>query len=142
MKSARSVISVFFPLDEQLELVPGMLTPLMHEREVRLGVWMPFGRSVVEMKWFCGIDVSKSQVRRATERAGAEYVTMQTVEAERLAQMPMGLKAPDTPELLSLTVDGAMVSLVGGGWAEVTGATSPYPVTTGGDKKFYRAVCY
>lgn len=119
MKSARSVISVFFPLDEQLELVPGMLTPLMHEREVRLGVWMPFGRSVVEMKWFCGIDVSKSQVRRATERAGAEYVTMQTVEAERLAQMPMGLKAPDTPELLSLTVDGAMVSLVGGGWAEV-----------------------
>ncbi len=49
MKSARSVISVFFPLDEQLELVSGMLTPLMHEREVRLGVWMPFGRSVVEM---------------------------------------------------------------------------------------------
>jgi hypothetical protein len=29
-----------------------------------------------------------------------------------------------------------------GPWTEVTGAVSPYPVTTAGDKKFYRVVCY
>jgi hypothetical protein len=31
-------------------------------------------------------------------------------------------------------------SSINGAWAEVTGATSPYPVPTTGDKKFYRAV--
>lgn len=32
-------------------------------------------------------------------------------------------------------------SSVTGTWSDVSGATSPYPVTTTGDKKFYRAVC-
>lgn len=33
-------------------------------------------------------------------------------------------------------------SSVNGTWSEVTGATSPYPLTTTGGQKFYRAVCY
>jgi len=33
-------------------------------------------------------------------------------------------------------------STVNGAWSDVSGATSPYTVTTTGDKKFYRAVCY
>jgi len=65
-----------------------MLTPLMHERELRLGGWMPFGRCVKEMKWFCGIDVSKSQVREATEAAGGGYVAMQSAEAENIDVTP------------------------------------------------------
>jgi hypothetical protein len=33
-------------------------------------------------------------------------------------------------------------SSVTGTWTEVSGATSPYPVSTIGGPKFYRAVCY
>ncbi|MCU0788218.1 MAG: hypothetical protein MUC91_08520 [Verrucomicrobia bacterium] len=33
-------------------------------------------------------------------------------------------------------------SAVNGTWSEVSGAASPYPVSTTGDQKYYRAVCY
>ena len=91
----------------------------MHERELRLGGWMPFGRCVKEMKWFCGIDVSKSQVREATEAAGAGYVAMQSAEAENIARTALGVTKAETPELLSMNVDGSMVQLVNGNWVEV-----------------------
>src|SRR5512137_695038 len=42
---ARSVGRGFFPLDEELRLLPGMLTPLGCEQLVRLSGWMPFERA-------------------------------------------------------------------------------------------------
>ena len=35
----------FFPLDEELELLPGNLSPHSHESLVRLGAWMPFEKA-------------------------------------------------------------------------------------------------
>jgi len=107
----------FFPLDEELELLPGTLTPNLQEDLVHLGTWMPFGRAVKELQHFRGVDVSRPTAERSTEAAGAAYVAWQTVEVERLEkELP---SPPAGPERQLLSVDGAMVPLVGGNWAEV-----------------------
>jgi len=36
---------VFSPLDEQLDLIAGNLTPTQEEHLVRLATWMPFARA-------------------------------------------------------------------------------------------------
>jgi len=75
-----------FPLDEELALLPGALTPNLHEDLVRLG-------------------------GRGCRLAG------QTAEVTRIEQ---ALPVPPTgPAQQFLSVDGAMVPLVGGEWAEV-----------------------
>jgi hypothetical protein len=104
-------------LDEELELLPGTLTPNLQEDLVHLGTWMPFGRAVKELQHFRGVDVSRPTAERSTEAAGAAYVAWQTVEVERLEkELP---SPPAGPERQFLSVDGAMVPLVGGNWAEV-----------------------
>ena len=108
---------VFFPLDEELALLPGALTPSLQEDLVRLGTWMPLGRVVGEMQHFRHTDVSKSTVARLTEAAGAAYVSVQT---DAVAHIERELPAPPPgPAQQFLSVDGAMVPLVGGEWAEV-----------------------
>ncbi len=117
MEYARTVKRDFFPLDEELGLLPGTLTPSLQQDLVRLGTWMPFARAVSELAHFRCTDVSKSTVRRLTEAAGAAYVCVQDAEVthlERKTPMP-----PPGPAQQFLSVDGAMVPLVGGEWAEV-----------------------
>lgn len=55
--------------------------------------------------------------RRYSEKAGAVYVEMQNQEAERLEREKP--EAPGGAEKMQVSVDGAMVPLVGGEWAEV-----------------------
>ena len=45
MGSAALAAGSFFPLDEELELLPGSLTPGLEEMLVRLGSWMPFAQA-------------------------------------------------------------------------------------------------
>ena len=107
----------FFPLDEELEFLPGSLTPNLQEDLVHLGIWMPFGRAVKELEHFRGVPVSRPTVERLTEAAGAAYVTWQTDEVDRIEKE---LPPPSAgPKQQFLSVDGAMVPLVGGTWAEV-----------------------
>lgn len=40
MASAHSAEQAFFPLDDELELLPGSLTPSLQEDLVHLGTWM------------------------------------------------------------------------------------------------------
>ena len=80
MGSARSAERAFFPLDEELALLPGTLTPNLQEDLVRLGAWMPFGRAAQELQHFRGVAVSRPTAERLTEAAGAAYVTFQTAE--------------------------------------------------------------
>ena len=98
--------------------MPGPLTPSLQESAVRLGAWVPFPRATALLAHFTHTQVSEPTVRRRTEQAGAAYVAVQTavVEAlERDAPPP-----PAGPALQQLSVDGAMVPLVGKGvWAEV-----------------------
>ncbi|MGH2409815.1 MAG: family 20 glycosylhydrolase, partial [Chloroflexota bacterium] len=56
-------------------------------------------------------------VRRRTEAAGAAYEAAQTAEAVALERETP--PAPSGPAVRALSVDGAMVPLVGGAWAEV-----------------------
>lgn len=107
----------FFPLDEELELLPGSLTPHGHECLVRLASWIPFEEASKLFEAFMGISVSKSLSRRYTEEAGAAYVELQTEEAERIErELPEAAAGVDK---LQISADGAMVPLLHGQWCEV-----------------------
>ncbi len=119
MGCARPVESGFFPLDEELALLPGSLTPVQQECLVHLAGWMPFERAA-QMLWkINGVAVSEATARRQTEAAGAAYEAVQAAQA----QMPKKKQAagaqtkPVAKQVMSS--DGAYVPLVGGSWAEV-----------------------
>ncbi len=108
---------LFLTLDEELELLPGPLSPRLQEDLVHLSTWMPFERAATELAYFTRVEVSDTSVRRHTEAAGAAYVAVQTAELERLErERPLG---PHGPDVLQVSADGAMEPLVGGEWAEV-----------------------
>lgn len=116
MGPVRSVRGVFFPLDEELGLLPGSLTPKYQEHLAHLGSWMPFERAREMLERLLGIQVSEPTVRRGTEQAGAWYEARQTDQCQ---QHPP-LTATVTPcEQQVISLDGAYVPLVGGEWAEV-----------------------
>jgi len=118
MEFVRSVGKGFFPLDEELKLLPGNLTPHGHECLVRLASWMPFEEAAKLFEAFMVIAVSKSLSHRYTEEAGAAYVGLQTEEMERLERdMPVAPAAG--ADKLQVSADGAMVPLVHGQWSEV-----------------------
>ena len=122
----------FFPLDEQLALLPGKLTPQLHGWLVRLGAWLPFQRAADLLADLTQVRISEATARRATEAAGAAYVAHQTQEATQpLHDDPA---APVAPERIVVSVDGAMVPLIGGAWAEVKTLAigEPQPVADAG----------
>ena len=102
----------FSPLDEELRLLPGRLTPLMHAHAVRLGIWRSFGGAAREMSWHHHVTLSKEFVRRHTEQAGAAYEQEQT-------RVPETAPGATPPERQMLSVDGAMVHTTTGEWREV-----------------------
>ena len=107
----------FFPLDEELGLVPGQLTPRLQESLTRLGTWMPFRHAAAELAYFTGVTVSETTARRVAEQAGAAYVVVQTAEVTELERtLP---QPPVGPDRLLMSTDGAFVPLVGGEWTEV-----------------------
>jgi len=107
----------FFPLDEELALLPGSLFPGQQEGLVRLSSWMPFGKAAQLMQDLLGVSCSKATARRHTQTAGSAYVALQSEVADQIvAQAPLA-KAGMEKALLS--VDGAIIPLVGGEWAEV-----------------------
>ncbi len=107
---------VFFPLDQELALLPGMLSPRLQEGLARLTIWMPFERAARELGWFYGVTVGTETARRLTEAAGAALVAVETAVAARLAAETPA--PPAGPRVQQLSADGAMVPLVGGEWAE------------------------
>lgn len=117
MRYAQPAEQGFFPLDEELELMPGGLSPYPHEIMVRLGAWMPFRQVTSMISDVLRVKVSKSQGERCTEAAGAAYVSIQTAEAEKIER-----DAPQPEkgcEKMVLSADGANVPLLHGEWAEV-----------------------
>jgi hypothetical protein len=78
---------------------------------------MPFRRATQELNHFTGVKVSEATARRLTERAGADYVAVETEQVKHLqAQLPPPAAGP---KLQLLSVDGALVPLVHKEWAEV-----------------------
>lgn len=84
---------------------------------MRLGAWLPFEPAAGLLGAFWKVPISEPTARRRTEAAGAVYAAAQDREVERLErELP---PAPAGPATQLLSVDGAMVPLVGGTWAEV-----------------------
>lgn len=115
---ARLVGPSFSPLDEELGLLPGSLTPYGQEQLVRLSTWIPsFARAAQLLQTLTGIEVAEATARRRTEDAGAAYVQLQEQE---LARIKEGAVAEGQgPEKLQMSTDGAMVPLVHREWVEV-----------------------
>src|SRR4051812_47583421 len=103
-----------FPLDDELALLPGTLTPRLQASLVRLGSWMPFEHAARELGWLTHAVMSRQAAQRLTEAAGAALVAEQTAAVERLEQVPT--VAPAGPARLRVSADGAMISLVGKQW--------------------------
>ena len=59
MRVVRPAGSVFFPLDEELELLPGELTPSLVESLVRLGTWLPFRPAARMLAYFTCVRVGR-----------------------------------------------------------------------------------
>lgn len=124
----------FFPLDEELGLLPGGLTPRLYEQVVRLGTWIPsFEQAAKLIEDFTdGSVVSEASLRRDTEKAGAAYEALQAQAVERLErELPPAVQGPAK---LVLSADGAMVPLVGGEWAEVKTVVIGEPEPGRGEK--------
>jgi hypothetical protein len=107
----------FSPLDEELELLAGKLTPRGHEQLVRLSSYMPFEQAVELFEDFTGVHVSKDVGQRYTEEAGVVYEELQTEEVEEIQKKRP--KARAMAGKLQISADGCMVPLLHGVWAEV-----------------------
>ncbi len=105
------------PLDDELGLLSGRLSPRLQEQLVRLGAWMPFARAAGELAWLNQVPVSEATAGRLAETAGAAYVAEQEAEQMRIEQRAP--TPPRGPAVQLLSADGAMVPLVGGAFAEV-----------------------
>jgi hypothetical protein len=108
----------FFPLDRELELLPGKLTPQGHEQLVRLSGWIPFERAVEVFADFTGMQVTKIVAMNSTETAGAAYVQMQEEEVGAWEQ-GKDQEVHAGADKMQISADGAMVPLRHGIWAEV-----------------------
>src|SRR6266566_6297347 len=117
MAPVRPVGSAFFPLDEQLGLLSGGVTPRGEEMLVRLASWMPFEPACDLLKDLMGMQVSKATARRVTLQTGAAALAVSEAQEERLKrEVP---QAPAGADKQAMSGDGAYVLLVGGEWVEV-----------------------
>ncbi len=83
----------------------------------RLGTKMPFDQAVAELDFFTHVGATEPTLRRHVQAAGAAYVALQEEAVEQLERtLP---PAPAGPPVQQVSVDGALVPLVHGEWAEV-----------------------
>jgi hypothetical protein len=98
-------------------LGPGAFSPRLVESIARLGTWMPFERVPEALAFFTQVAIGAETARRLTEAAGAALVAVEVAELECLHD---GSQPPAVgPGVQQVSVDGAMVPLVHGEWAEV-----------------------
>lgn len=107
----------FFPLDEELGLDGGDLTPRAQGGLARLATWVPFERAAQLLEALVGVQVSLATARRVTQQAGEAYLAVQTAEAERIEREQPPVPTGAAKQVIS--ADGAFVPLVGGEWGEV-----------------------
>src|SRR5258707_8922225 len=114
MEPARPAGWAFFPLDEELGLLSGGLTPRGEELLARLASWMPYAPARELLEELVGVQVSKATARRATVATGTAALAGWGAEGGRLKQE--GPQAPDGGDKKALSGDGAYLVLAGGEW--------------------------
>jgi hypothetical protein len=72
----------FFPLDEELGLLPGHLAPRQHEHLVHLACFMPFDKVTEMMEEMVSVQTNQETVRRLTEQIGSWMEAAQIAEIE------------------------------------------------------------
>src|SRR5258708_1345013 len=92
MEPARPAGWAFFPLDEELGLLSGGLTPRGEELLARLARWMPYAAARELLEELVGGQVSKATARRATVATGTPALAGWGAEVGRRKQ-----EAPPTP---------------------------------------------
>ena len=127
----------FFPLDDELHLLPGSLTPRLQEALVRLSTHIPsFAKAAGELAYFTGAIVHPDTARRQTIAAGALLVHHETAQAKHILDTHPA--SPATPDTLVFSVDGAFVPLIHGQWTEVrtlaVGTVQPLAPTPDGPR--------
>lgn len=123
------------PLDEDLALLPGALTPRLHEALVRLGTVLPFGRAARLFAHCTRVSVSASTACRLSERAGATDAAVQEAEAVALAQTLPECGA--APRCQFLSADGAILPRGHPRWSAGSGGGEG----AGGERKRGRSRC-
>jgi hypothetical protein len=105
-------------------LLPQRITPRLVERIARLGASsVSFDVAQALLADLLQVELSSETVRRITETVGRHTVALESAEAVALGRslaLPReGLAATVVDRLQQVSVDGAMVPLVGGTWEEV-----------------------
>lgn len=108
---------VFFPLDEELALLPGQLAPRQQEHLTHLACFMPFEQAAQMLETLLGVHTTGETARSLTERMGACMEAAYLAEAET-PSVPATTDRP-APEQCVVSADGAMISLLNKQWAEV-----------------------
>lgn len=117
MDVVRSAGQRFFPLDEELGLLPGRYTPRLQEAMTRLGSKLPFREAVEEIESCHRTKIGEATVRRTTHENGRACEAAARQEVEEIeASRP---EVPVQGENLAISVDGAFIGLTGGDWREV-----------------------
>jgi hypothetical protein len=113
----------FFPLDEQLGLQPGSLTPLQLQHLTHFASLHAFGQAASMLEQHHGVQVSASTSRRQTEELGAcaEAVQNEQAQVALRQQTTQTKKGTASKEVIKqvLSTDGSFISLRGKVWAEV-----------------------
>ena len=113
---------VFSPLDEQLGLQPGSLTPLQLQYLAHFASLHSFGQAAKMLKQHHGVQVSASTSRRQTEELGACAEAVQNEQAMATLVKNTNPKkdaVPKEPMKQVMSSDGSYISLRGKVWAEV-----------------------
>ena len=117
----------FPPLDEELYLGKHVWSPETVKQMVKQGTEIAsYRRVAASFEEMTKIGVSKSSMERLAKEYGSKVVKKQEEEAESMVKPPKKeevitkreMPVPDS-EVMALSMDGAMVYIVGEGWKEV-----------------------
>ena len=134
-----SVVTVFSPLDQTLQLGDQGWTPATVAQAIRLGVEIPsYVRAAAVFRDLTHVPLSKSSLQRLTTHYGQQVATTLAAEAADMVRVPRPDEAvvwravvePDSP-MMNVSSDGVMIHLRGEGYKEVktVAVSAVVPVT-------------
>ena len=89
------------------------------EQIARLGSAVSFGEARALLSELLGVEMTADTVRRITETSGRQAAAIESAEAARLTKTLARPAVRVIDRLQQVSVDGAMVPIVGGTWEEV-----------------------